>query len=42
MIFVTGGAITPSTRAFLAHSGRPILEKPFDPEALRALVEALV
>lgn len=38
MGFVTGDTIEPSARAFLARSGRPSLEKPFTPAALRAFV----
>jgi signal transduction histidine kinase len=37
MVFMTGGAFTPAARAFLA-GGRPHLEKPVEPGALRELV----
>lgn len=37
-VFVTGGAVSPSAQTFLREVGRPHLAKPFDPEALRALV----
>src|SRR5262245_40677839 len=40
VIFLTGGAFTPDTQAFLETIGNPRLEKPFDPAALRALVSA--
>jgi len=36
-IYLTGGAFTERSRAFLA-AGRPFLEKPVDPAGLRALV----
>jgi ligand-binding sensor domain-containing protein/signal transduction histidine kinase/CheY-like chemotaxis protein len=38
MVFVTGGAYTPEARAFLERVSNPRVEKPFDPEALRAQV----
>ncbi|MBA3542701.1 MAG: response regulator [Deltaproteobacteria bacterium] len=38
MVFVTGGAFTPSVRAFLDSITNPCLEKPFGPDRLRALV----
>jgi CheY-like chemotaxis protein len=38
LIFVTGGAFTPETRGALTTLGRPIIEKPFDPAALSALI----
>jgi CheY-like chemotaxis protein len=40
VIFLTGGAYTPHTQAFLETVDNPRLEKPFDPAALRALVSA--
>jgi PAS domain S-box-containing protein len=40
MIFLTGGAFTPQTRAFLDDVTNARLEKPFQLEALRALVNA--
>jgi GAF domain-containing protein/CheY-like chemotaxis protein len=36
--FVTGDTIEPGAMAFLARAGRPTLEKPFTPAALRAFV----
>jgi len=42
MIFMTGGAFTPATRAFLEGITNPTLEKPFELQALRALVRAVV
>ncbi|HEX9053058.1 MAG TPA: MEDS domain-containing protein [Anaeromyxobacter sp.] len=38
LIFVTGGACTERSRAFLERGGFPWLEKPVEPEALRAAV----
>ena len=37
-VFLTGGAFTPSAREFLARVPNPRIEKPFEPDALRALV----
>jgi CheY-like chemotaxis protein len=39
MVFVTGGAVTARVREFLETVHRPSMLKPFDSEALRALVE---
>jgi len=39
MIFITGGAFTPATRAFLDQVSNECLEKPFDARNLRALVQ---
>lgn len=38
IVFITGGAFTPSARAFLDTVPNARLEKPFLPEQLRALV----
>jgi CheY-like chemotaxis protein len=38
MVFITGGAFTPVARDFLASVPNATLEKPFEPEKLRALV----
>ncbi len=38
MVFITGGAFTPDAIAFLAGTRNKKLEKPFDPETVRALV----
>jgi hypothetical protein len=38
LVFITGGAYTEASRAFLAANGRRWLEKPLDPELLRELV----
>jgi two-component system NtrC family sensor kinase len=38
LIFMTAGAFTPRTRAFLENVSRPCLEKPLDAERLRAIV----
>ncbi|MFY2556868.1 two-component regulator propeller domain-containing protein [Corallococcus terminator] len=42
MVFITGGAFTPTARTFLERVENPRVEKPFDPEALRGLVRAEV
>jgi PAS domain S-box-containing protein len=41
MVFVTGGAFTPEAKAFLARVPNERIEKPFDAEAVRALVHSL-
>lgn len=38
MVFLTGGAFTPSARAFLDEVSNLRLEKPFAPQNLRAVV----
>ncbi|BDG10130.1 ATP-binding response regulator [Anaeromyxobacter paludicola] len=40
MVFLTGGAFTPRSRAFLDQNPGRWMEKPFDPEALRTRVAA--
>ena len=40
MVFVTGGAFTPASREFVEAHREACLEKPFELEALRALVRA--
>ncbi|NVJ22090.1 response regulator, partial [Myxococcus sp. AM011] len=42
MVFITGGAFTPTARNFLERVENPRVEKPFDPEALRGVVRAEV
>ncbi len=42
MVFLTGGAFTEAGRAFLATTHLPWLEKPFEPDALRARVRGLL
>jgi signal transduction histidine kinase/ActR/RegA family two-component response regulator len=42
MVFLTGGAFTETGRSFLATTHLPWLEKPFEPEALRARVRLLL
>jgi CheY-like chemotaxis protein len=42
MVFLTGGAFTPGARAFLEAVPNEYLEKPFDREQLRALVNRKV
>jgi signal transduction histidine kinase len=39
MVFITAGAFTPRARVFLDSVPNPRLEKPFDPQSLRALIE---
>jgi two-component system cell cycle sensor histidine kinase/response regulator CckA len=39
VVFLSGGAFTPVTRAFLERVGNPRMEKPFDQRCLRELVE---
>jgi PAS domain S-box-containing protein len=38
VLFVTGGAFTAGARDFLGQSAAPVVEKPFDPRALRQLI----
>jgi ligand-binding sensor domain-containing protein/signal transduction histidine kinase/CheY-like chemotaxis protein len=42
MVFLTGGAFTEAAQAFLKTTRLPCLEKPFEPEALRARLRALL
>ena len=42
IVFLTGGAFTPATRAFLDSVANRRLDKPFDPAKLRAVVTELV
>jgi CheY-like chemotaxis protein len=42
MVFITGGAYTPVAKEFLERVSNPRVEKPFDPEALRARVREWV
>jgi PAS domain S-box-containing protein len=41
MVFMTAGAFTPRARMFLESVPNPRLEKPFDPQVLRVLVQRL-
>jgi PAS domain S-box-containing protein len=41
-VFLTGGAFTPAAREFLASVPNPRIEKPFEPDALRALVDRVL
>ncbi len=41
-VFMTGGTYTDSIREFLARTHVPVIDKPFDLERLRALLEACV
>jgi signal transduction histidine kinase/ligand-binding sensor domain-containing protein/CheY-like chemotaxis protein len=42
MVFLTGGAFTEAGRAFLETSHLPWIEKPFEPDALRARIRLLL
>ena len=42
MVFLTGGAFTEAVRTFLDRTHLPWLEKPFDPEKLRARIRSLL
>lgn len=42
MVFVTGGAFTPRSRAFLDHTLNQWLEKPFSTQNLRAIIRNVV
>ena len=42
MVFVTGGAFTPAAKAFLDSVANERIDKPFEPAAVRALVERFV
>jgi two-component system NtrC family sensor kinase len=39
--FITGDTLGPAAASFLAHAGRPYLEKPFTPKAVREFVARL-
>lgn len=39
MVFMTGGAFTPSARDFFEHVPNPTIEKPFDKAALLSVIE---
>jgi PAS domain S-box-containing protein len=39
VVFVSGGAFTPATRAFLERVSNERVEKPFDPQGMRELVQ---
>ncbi len=39
VVFITGGAFTPATAAFLDRNTRPLVEKPFRPATIREVVE---
>ncbi|AKJ00988.1 Hypothetical protein AA314_02614 [Archangium gephyra] len=42
MVFLTGGAFSEAARTLLETTRRPCLDKPFEPEALRARIHALL
>jgi hypothetical protein len=35
MMFVTGDTLSPDASEFVAASGRPVIDKPFDPRKIR-------
>ena len=41
VVFMTGGTFTSETRAFLDHVPNPRIEKPFDPQNLRLIVQSV-
>jgi CheY-like chemotaxis protein len=41
-VFLTGDSDERRNKGFLASYGRPVLDKPFDPRALRAYIDKLV
>jgi CheY-like chemotaxis protein len=41
-VFVTGGAFTPRARTFLVSSSNHRIEKPFDVQGLKAIVNSLI
>ena len=42
IVFMTGGAYTPNTRAFLRDVNNPCLRKPFDIDSIQALLRRLI
>lgn len=42
VVFISGGAFTPLARAFLESTANPFVQKPFDPDAMRSLVQQLL
>ena len=42
IVFMTGGAVTERARAFFDQVPNPMLEKPFDKQALLSLIDGLV
>ncbi len=42
LVFLTGGAFSEAARAHLESTRRPCLDKPFEPEALRGHIQALL
>jgi two-component system NtrC family sensor kinase len=40
-VFVTGDTLASALRDFVSESGRPVIEKPFLPNEVRRVVEAL-
>ena len=42
MIFMTGGAFSPSASAFLESASNLTIDKPFKPAALRQVVQTLI
>ena len=41
VVFVTGDTLASALRDFVSESGRPVIEKPFLPNEVRRVVEAL-
>jgi hypothetical protein len=41
-VFMSGGAFTPSARAFLEKVQAPLVEKPFEAASLRAVLEQML
>ncbi len=42
VVFISGGAFTPSANAFLDRVPNPRLDKPFDPKSVRAMVQRYI
>jgi CheY-like chemotaxis protein len=42
VVFISGGAFTPGAQAFLDRVPNPRIEKPFDPQSVRELVQRSV
>jgi CheY-like chemotaxis protein len=42
MVFMTGGAFSPSASSFLESASNPTIDKPFKPAALRRVVQTLI
>lgn len=42
MVFLTGGAVTDEAETFVKQASNPVIEKPFDFQRLRSVIEAMV